>query len=121
MTLSLACLFDPAYRGNTAVVVPRSGICLSYEALGSEVERLGKQIQRAGIGPGDFVAMVLPNGLEFVSCFLATVFSRAIAAPMNPAFTADELRSGIERLGAKAVIVASDCKAAWQVAQELNV
>ncbi|MBI4532800.1 MAG: AMP-binding protein, partial [Candidatus Melainabacteria bacterium] len=121
MTSSLAHIFSPDDRSNTAIVVPQSGISRSYGELVADIQRLANQIKRAGIGRGDFVAIVLPNGLEFVVTFFAVTFSRAIAAPMNPALTVDELRSGIQRLGARAVIVASDCKPAWQVAQELNI
>ena len=46
---------------------------------------------RAGIAPGDKVALLLPNGLPFVLAALALLRLRALLAPLNTRLTASEL------------------------------
>ncbi|MQG45821.1 MAG: AMP-binding protein, partial [SAR202 cluster bacterium] len=49
-----------------------------------------------GIGRGDRVAFVLPNGVEHIVSFLAVTAAGATVAPLNPAFTKEELRFCLE-------------------------
>ena len=56
----------------------------------------------SGIGRGDRVAIVLPNGPEMATAFLA-VAAGATTAPLNPAYRADEFEfylTDLERQGA---------------------
>ncbi len=57
-----------------------------------------------GIGRGDAVAIVLDNGPALATAFLA-VAGVAAAAPLNPAYTADELAFYLGDLGARALLV----------------
>ena len=83
---------------------------LSYEGLLAAIDRVGAQLATLGVGPGDDVAIVLPNGPEMAAAFLA-VGSHAVAAPLNPAYTRDEFTFYMEDLGAKLLIVAGDTPA----------
>lgn len=85
-----------------AIVVP-GGPTLSYADLGSQVDRLAGQLAGAGIGRGERVAIVLPNGPEAAIAFLA-VASCATAAPLNAAYREDEFRFYMDDLGARALI-----------------
>ena len=58
-----------------------------------------------GIGRGDRVAIVLPNGPEMATAFVA-VAAGATTAPLNPAYRADEFDFYLTDLGAKAILVA---------------
>ncbi len=58
-----------------------------------------------GIGRGDRVAMVLPNGPEMAAAFL-TVACGATTAPLNPAYKADEFDFYLADLNAKALLIA---------------
>ena len=60
-----------------------------------------------GIGRGDRVAIVLPNGPEMATAFLS-VAAAATTAPLNPAYRADELDFYLTDIGAKAILVAED-------------
>ncbi|MEO1001231.1 MAG: AMP-binding protein, partial [Pseudomonadota bacterium] len=62
---------------------------LGYAALAGVVDGAAAELAGAGIGPGDAVAIVLPNGPEMAVAFLA-VASVATAAPLNPAYTEEE-------------------------------
>jgi oxalate---CoA ligase len=57
-----------------------------------------------GIGRNDRVVIVLPNGPELASAFLA-VAAGATAAPINPAYRQEDFAFYLADLGAAAVIV----------------
>ena len=77
---------------------------LSYAGLKSILEATIADLNAIGIGRGDRVAIVLPNGPEMAVAFLA-VAAGASAAPLNPAYREDEFDFYMSDLGAKAVIV----------------
>ena len=77
---------------------------LSYGALAALAARTGEALHRGGIGRGDRVAIVLPNGPEMATAFLA-VAAAATAAPLNPAFRADEFAFYLKDLRARALIL----------------
>ena len=74
------------------------GICLryedttySYEQVYMIVNRLGHYLQQQGVQPGDRVALVLPNTPAFIFAYFAVTGIGAVAVPINPVWTADEL------------------------------
>jgi acyl-CoA synthetase (AMP-forming)/AMP-acid ligase II len=77
---------------------------LDYAGLGALLARTAADLAGRGVGPGDSVAIVLPNGPEMATAFLG-VAGCAVAAPLNPAYTEDEFAFYIEDLGAKLLIV----------------
>jgi len=76
-----------------------------------QLDRLAKATRQSlnvlGVGRGDRVAIVLPNGPEMATCF-ATVATGAVTAPLNPAYREEEFDFYLADLGAKALIVAED-------------
>lgn len=68
------------------------------------VEKTGGALRAFGIQRDHAVAMVMPNGPEMAAAFLA-VTSWAIAAPLNPAYRADEFDFYLDDLHAKALII----------------
>jgi acyl-CoA synthetase (AMP-forming)/AMP-acid ligase II len=77
---------------------------MSHGVLRGLVERAITCLNGMGIGRGDRVAMVLPNGPEMAAAFVA-VTCAAIAAPLNPAYCADEFDFYLRDLKAKCLIV----------------
>ncbi|RWC94086.1 MAG: AMP-dependent synthetase, partial [Mesorhizobium sp.] len=74
-----------------------------------------------GLGRGDRVAIVLPNGPEMATAFLA-VAAAASTAPLNPAYRADELDFYLSDIGARAILVARDEQGpAVEVAERLGI
>jgi acyl-CoA synthetase (AMP-forming)/AMP-acid ligase II len=74
-----------------------------------------------GIGPGDRVGIVLPNGPEMATAFL-TVAAACCAAPLNPAYKADEFEFYLSDLRPAAIILApGGSEAAAEVAGRLGV
>ncbi len=96
-------LADP--RSSAPAIISTSPlVVVSYKALAEQIERLSEQLRSAGLKPGDCVAIVLPNSLEFLVVFLALTHARLIAAPLNPADKPDEIRFFIEDAQAQAVV-----------------
>ncbi len=79
---------------------------LDFAGLGSLLETTAASLRAAGIGRGDRVAIVLPNGPEMAAAFVAVAAS-ATTAPLNPAYRAEEFDFYLSDLGAKALIVAA--------------
>ncbi|KAG9048144.1 hypothetical protein FS842_000466 [Serendipita sp. 407] len=49
-------------------------------------------IEGLGVKKDDVVALSMANTLEFMVAFIGTTVSRAVSAPLNPAYTIDEFR-----------------------------
>ena len=77
---------------------------LTFPGLRVLARRTASVLNAIGIGRGDRVAIVLPNGPEAASCFVA-VACCATAAPLNPAYKADEFAFNLADLNIRAVIV----------------
>ncbi len=93
---------------------------MSYGALKRLADTTGKALAERGIGGADRVAIVLPNGPEMAAAFIA-VAANAVTAPLNPAYTADELKFFLTDLNARAIIVSDLDGPAVSVARELGV
>jgi oxalate---CoA ligase len=77
---------------------------LTYKALRTQIIKTIKTLNGWGIGRNDRVAIVLKNGPEMASSFLA-VACGTTSAPLNPAYRADEFEFYLSDLNAKALIV----------------
>jgi acyl-CoA synthetase (AMP-forming)/AMP-acid ligase II/acyl carrier protein len=77
---------------------------LTYRGLYRHIEETVQTLNNLGIGRNDRVAIVLPNGPEMASAFLA-VAAGATSAPLNPAYRASEFDFYLSDLNAKALII----------------
>jgi acyl-CoA synthetase (AMP-forming)/AMP-acid ligase II len=77
---------------------------LGYGKLRSHVGRTVGTLNRLGISRNDRVAIVLDNGPEMASAFLS-VAAGATAAPLNPAYRAEEFEFYLSDLRARALLV----------------
>ena len=94
---------------------------LSFGALRTLIQTTLATLNGLGIGRNDRVAIVLANGPEMATCFMACA-SGVTSAPLNPAYRADEFEFYLSDLNAKALIVEHDSASpAIAVAQKLGV
>lgn len=77
---------------------------LTNARLFHQVESTVGKLRAMGIGKRDRVGIVLANGPEMATCFLA-VAACAISAPLNPAYRAEEFDFFLQDLNAKALIL----------------
>jgi len=89
--------------GHTAVVIPESGISVTYDDLRQQVLAMADALASAGIHRGDRVAIVLPNGLAAIVSFLAAAIA-GTAAPLNPAYPYEEFLFFLEDTDAKVLL-----------------
>ena len=94
---------------------------LCYSELRLLVESTVKTLNGLGVGRNDRVAIVLPNGPEMATAFVA-IAAGASAAPLNPAYRAEEFEFYLSDLGAKALVVEQGSQSpARQVAESLGI
>lgn len=94
---------------------------LSFADLRTLVAATIEQLNAMGIGRNDRVAIVLVNGPEMATCFMACA-SGVTSAPLNPAYRADEFEFYLNDLNAKALIVEqASTSPAISVAEKLGV
>jgi acyl-CoA synthetase (AMP-forming)/AMP-acid ligase II len=118
---TLADLFTAADPAHPAVILPEDGSATTHRALADQVEALAAVLRQTPLQPGQPVAIVLPNGLEYLVAFLAVTRARLIAAPLNPAYKPDEFRFYLEDIAARAVIAPPENHPAREVARDLGL
>src|SRR5581483_8184983 len=102
---TLRAVLAGAPDGAAAVIAPEAERRWSYGELRTQVHDLAARLAALGIGRGDRVAIVLPNGPEIVATFLAVVHGGAVAAPLNPAYKADEFSFYFGDIQPRALVV----------------
>ncbi|HMK89252.1 MAG TPA: acyl--CoA ligase [Methylocystis sp.] len=94
---------------------------LTYQGLRDLAKETVAALNSLGVGRGDRVAIVLPNGPEMAAAFI-TIAQGATAAPLNPAYTGDEFEFYMDDLGARALVVESGSSSpAIDAAKKLGV
>ena len=118
---TLADLFVDPRAADPAIISIAPAVTISYRLLSERIERLAEQLSGSGLNPGDSIAVSLPNGVEFLSLFLAMTRARFVVAASNPAFRAEELRSSIEDTRARALVAHRDDPVARDAASAAGV
>jgi acyl-CoA synthetase (AMP-forming)/AMP-acid ligase II len=113
-------LIETGADGDIAIAAP-DRTPLTYGGLRALVARTVADLNGLGIGRNDRVAIVLPNGPEMATAFVA-VAAGATTAPLNPAYRSEEFRFYLEDLNARALFVeAGSDSPAIEVAREMGV
>jgi acyl-CoA synthetase (AMP-forming)/AMP-acid ligase II len=77
---------------------------MTYAGLRVLAHRTVTDLNAMGIGRGDRVALVLPNGPEAAAAFVA-IACGAVTAPLNPGYKADEFDFYLGDLGTSALVI----------------
>ena len=101
---SIASLLEAGPTEAPAIGAPEGVKPLSYRDLQALARSTVETLNGLGIGRGDRVAIVLPNGPEMASSFVA-VAAGAATAPLNPAYRAEELEFYLGDLKPKALVL----------------
>ncbi|KAK4752192.1 hypothetical protein SAY87_020990 [Trapa incisa] len=106
----------------------RRAICVSgrfdltHAQLDELVDHAASHLVAAGVGPGDVVALTFPNIVELVIMFLAVIRSRATAAPLNSAYTAEEFEFYLSDSESKLLLIPQQGnQPAQAAASKLNI
>ncbi|MHC1561160.1 AMP-binding protein [Actinomycetospora sp. C-140] len=95
---------DAARPDAPAVVDGPSGRVVTYRELRRDVAGFAAGMRAGGLVPGDVVAVVAPNGPEWlVSCF-GTMTAGGVVSGINPLYTADEIAAQLRDGRARSVV-----------------
>jgi carnitine-CoA ligase len=77
---------DRAERIGDRLAVTAAGGQRTYAELRDEAQRVGRFLQRLGVGPGDPVATMLDTSLDYVAAWLGIVWAGGVDVPVNTEF-----------------------------------
>ena len=97
-------LEDSARRHPDRVALDFFSRTTTYRELLEAARRGAGVLARAGVRPGDRVALVMPNCPQHVIAVFATMMLGAIAVEHNPLAPSAELRAEFDRHGARVVV-----------------
>src|SRR3712207_5880948 len=87
-----------------ALVEGVSGRVLTYAQLAAAVRAAAAGLARRGFVKGDVLALLSPNLPEYVVAFHAVATLGGVVTPVNPTYTAEELRKQLEDSGARYLV-----------------
>ncbi|GLZ08484.1 long-chain-fatty-acid--CoA ligase [Actinomadura sp. NBRC 104412] len=90
------------HGGKTALTLDRAA--LSYRALEVMSARVGALLRRRGIGPGDRIAVMLPNVPEFAVVYYGLLRIGAVVVPLDPLLKRREIAAYLGDCEARLVI-----------------
>ncbi|UQS25899.1 FadD3 family acyl-CoA ligase [Amycolatopsis thermalba] len=99
---------DAAAKFGTSEALVDGGVRLDFGQLLERVQTVARAFLARGIGPGDRVAINLPNTRHWVLSALGALYAGAVLVPVNTRFTAAETVDLLARSRAKALVVAAD-------------
>ena len=107
---SLYSLLDDAARlYPDRIALDYFGATTTYTQVRDHVLKAARVLREAGVGPGDTVAIALPNCPQAFIAFYACMRIGAIAAQHNPLAPASEIAGQLRRHGGKVAIVWEKC------------
>ena len=91
------------------VALRHFGAVLTYRELGRAVAALASSLA-AMVDPGDVVALVLPNSIDFPVAYFAALKARAAPALLNPLYPAAQLSPLLREASPRVVLCAPALK-----------
>lgn len=85
--------------------IKQGDMILSYAALDGAASRLATLLSERGVGPGDRVALTMPNVAYFPVAYYAILRLGAVVVPMNPLLKAGEISFAWTDSGARVAVV----------------
>ena len=97
-----------ATNGGTAFVFPETGETLTWDALLAHCTGVAADLTAQGIGKGESVAIIHPNGLEGVKALFSVLYGGFRATMINLAAGPDAIRYALEHSEARIAFVHQD-------------
>ncbi|MEO7126531.1 MAG: long-chain fatty acid--CoA ligase [Nakamurella sp.] len=105
MTLS-SILAESALRYPDREAVIMGDTRITYRQLWDETRRYAAVLRDQGVGPGDTVALLMPNVPDFPRVYYAALSLGAIVVPVHALLVAPEIAYVLRNSGAKVLVVA---------------
>jgi long-chain acyl-CoA synthetase len=114
---SLTHFFDDCTtRFRERVAYVSAGSPMTYGALARKATAFASWLQGAGVQPGDRVAVMLPNTLQYPIALFGALKAGAVVVNVNPLYTARELAHQLQDSGAQTIIVFENFAATLEAA-----
>jgi len=94
------------YRKNVAFVSMDKE--LTYDDLDKMSRKLSGYFQSRGLEPGDRIALMMPNLLQYPVALVAALKAGLVVVNTNPLYTPSEMKHQFTDSGAKAIIIAEN-------------
>ena len=94
-------LTNSAMRSPDRVAIQLDDLQLTYEALDVATAQVAGLLRAKGVGPGDRVAIMLPNVPHFALCYYGALRAGAVVVPMNVLLKEREVAFYLRDSGAK--------------------
>lgn len=105
----------------TALIVPHQDVRWTYADLNAKAEVVAANLLSLGLEPGDRVGLWAPNCAEWVVTQFATAKAGLILVNINPAYRTSELEYALNKVGCKALVLASRFKSSDYVDMLLEI
>ncbi len=107
-------------RPNAPALIEPDGRTFNYSELWQQIEAVSEQLQGAGVGAGERVAVLFPQGaLQILA--VAGALNRHIAVPLQAKTTTAEVEASLSRLSASALIVSPEFAAESEAANKAGL
>src|SRR4051812_35585640 len=100
-----AMLTRQAERHGSKPLVSTGGVTWSYVDARDAAARFAGTLRSAGVRPGDRVALICSNRIEFLQVVLGCAWLGAVAVPINVASRGPQLQHILSNCGAKLLVV----------------
>ena len=77
---------------------------VTYRGYDERTDRVAGGLARLGLGRGDRMAVLLPNGLPIVEAYMGAAKLGAVSVPLNPMFTPREIEYVVNNSRAKVLV-----------------
>ena len=109
-TLSLASILaEPAWRRPDHVALVEGEVRLTFAELWQQVLKQAAALVELGVRPGDPVALMCPNTVEFPRAYYAILAAGGVVVPVHLLLTADEVVTVLRDSGAALLIAHGSC------------
>lgn len=98
---------EKARKHNAHPLLVFQDLTVTYGEFNDHINRVANSMLKLGIGPGDKVAIVLPNCPEYLYIWFALAKIKAIAACVNSSFRGDGLQFLVDSCDASLAVVDS--------------
>jgi o-succinylbenzoate---CoA ligase len=96
------------------------GVDWSYAALAQLVERVAGGLAASGVGAGDHVGTLLPNGVLYAAVVHALAHLGAVLVPLNTRLTAGELAWQLAAAGVSLLLYSEETEALAAAVREMT-
>jgi long-chain acyl-CoA synthetase len=108
MSLTLASILaESAVRHADRTAVVLGDLRLTYAQLWGHAKQYAQVLRDKGVGPGDKVALLLPNTPHFPLSYFGALALGAVAVPVHALLKAEEIQYVLEDSGAKVLVCAA--------------